>query len=132
MRDRGKSLERVLAVQRQVVRLAEWRLGALKQQCTDLKQDQARLHSFVSGEDVLSPLMAAAAFKRGQVLLGSIVEREAEAAHQTTHTDTMRRRERLAEKLVEKVRAEIDHAVEKRQLDETIEASAWRDDASFP
>ena len=132
MRDRSKSLERVLAVQRQVVRLAEWRLGTLKQQCADIKEDQARLHAFVSSEEALSPLMSAAAFQRGQSLLGAIVKREAEAATQTTYRDTMRRRERLAEKLVEKVRAEIECAAEKRHLEETIEASAWRDDASFP
>jgi hypothetical protein len=132
MRDRSKSLERVLAVQRQVVRLAEWRLGTLKQQCTEIKADQARLHAFVSSEEALSPLMSAAAFKRGEALLGAIVKREAETKMQTTHTDTMRRRERLAEKLVDKVRAELEHAAEKRHLEETIEASAWRDDASFP
>jgi hypothetical protein len=132
MRDRSKSLERVLAVQRQIVRLAEWRLGTLNQQCAGIKEDQARLHAFVSSEEVLSPLMSAAAFQRGQSLLGAIVKREAEAATQTTHTDTMRRRERLAEKLVEKVRAEIKHAAAKHHLEETIEASAWRDDASFP
>jgi hypothetical protein len=38
----------------------------------------------------------------------------------------------LAEKLVDKVRAEIEQAAEKRHLEETIEASAWREDASFP
>lgn len=132
MRNRSKSLERVLAVQRQIVRLEEWRLGKLKQQCVEIKEDQVRLHAFVSDEDVLSPLMSAAAFKRGQTLLRSFVKREAEHATQSTHTDLMRRRERLAEQLVDKVRAEMDRVAEKRDLEETIEAMASRDDASFP
>jgi hypothetical protein len=132
MRDRSKSLERVLAVQRQVVRLAEWRLGTLKQQCADIKADQARLHAFVSNEEALSAVMSVAAYKRGQSLLNSIVTREAETATQETHTDAMRRRERLAEKLVEKMRSENEQSAEKRRLEETIEAAAWRDDASFP
>ena len=132
MRDRVKSLKRVLAVQRQVVRIAEWRLGTLKQQCVELKADQVRLHEFVSGGERLSPQLSAAAFKTGQSLIGAILKREGEASRQSVHTDAMRRREKLAEQLVDKVVAVADQAAEKRALEETIEASAWRDDASFP
>ena len=132
MRDRDKSMQRVLAVQRQVVRLAEWRLGVLKRQCTEIKADQVRLHEFVSGGEALSPLLSAAAFTRGQSLIADGAQREEQALQQSRHTDAMRRRERLAEKLVDDLRAKADAAAEKRDLDETLEAFAQRDPASFP
>ncbi len=132
MVDRVKSMKRVLDVQRQVVRLAEWRLGVLKQQCIQIEEDKARLHAFVSADEALSPLLSAAAYGRGQALLKAGAERAGEEAVQSRLTDSMRRRERLAEKLVDRLQAEADLAAEKRSLQEVIEAWAGRDDASFP
>jgi hypothetical protein len=132
MRDRLKSAKRVLAVQHQMVKLAEWRLGVLQRQGSELQADRDRLHEFVSGGDPLSPLLSSAAFVRGQHLQKALVQCEADQQAQTQHKDTMRRREKLAEKLVDKAKAEAAHAFEKRALQEVIEAAAWVDDASFP
>ncbi len=132
MADRAKALGRVLAVQRQVVRLAEWRLAALQRQCAEIKDDQACLQAFVAGEEALTPLLSAAAFGRGQSLLQAAAERESQAQAQSVATDAARQRERLAEKLVEAVRAEARRAAEKRHLEEAVEAWARRGDASFP
>ena len=132
MADRAKSMARVLAVQRQVVRLAEWRLGVLQGQCAAIEEDQKRLHAFVSSEEVLSPLLSTAAFERGQALLQAASERKQQAETQLCLTDSMRRRERLAEKLVDKLQAEVEQAAEKQSLQEVIEALAHRDDTSFP
>ena len=132
MADRRKSLGRVLVVQRQMVRLAEWRLGLLKQQCAEIREDQTRLHAFVSDEDALSPLLSDAAFDRGRSLLQASVEREGQLEAQSHHTDTMRRRERLAEKIMGRLKSEAEQAEEKRSLQDVMEAFASRDDASFP
>jgi hypothetical protein len=125
-------MKRLLAVQGQMVQLAEWRLGALNRQATELKEDQLRLRDFMSGDERLSPLLSAAAFKRGKMLQGAIVGADAKAVAQTRHRDAMRRKEKLAEKLVEKIVAEADRAAEKRQLSEIIDAMPPKDDASFP
>lgn len=132
MADRAKSMGRVLAVQKQMVRLAEWRLGVLKQQAVEIREDQRRLHAFVSDEEALSPLLSAAAFDRGRALLKASIERDAQVEEQSRLTDTMRRRERLAEKLVDKLEAAAGQEAEKRQLQEVLEAFGQRGDASFP
>ena len=132
MADRAKSMKRVLDLQRQVVRLAEWRLGVLKQQRIQIEEDQARLHAFVSADEALGPLLSAAAYGHGQALIKAATERSGEEAAQSRLTDSMRRRERLAEKLVDKLQAEADRATEKRSLQEVIQAWSSRDDASFP
>lgn len=132
MANRKKSLDRVLAVQQQMVRLAEWRLGALQQQCAEIKADQVRLQEFVASEDKLSPLLSAAAFTRGQALLALGAKREAEAERQSDHANKMRRREKLAEKLVQKAQVVQDRDDEKRLLQETLEASFQKGGASFP
>ena len=131
MRDRLKALKRVLAVQKQMVELAEWRLAASQRQHAELKADQVRLHEFVSGES-LGPLLSAAAFKRGRSLQDAVARADVVLATRTQHGDAMRRRESLAEKLVDKAVAEADQAAEKRNLQETIEAWSWGKDASFP
>ena len=132
MTDRAKSMARVLAVQRQMVRLSEWRLGVLQGQCAAIKEDQQRLHAFVSSEEALSPLLSAAAFARGQALLVAASEKKQRAEAQSHLTNSMRRRERLAEKLVDKLQAAAEQAAEKRSLQDVIEAFAQRGDASFP
>jgi hypothetical protein len=132
MRDRVKSAKRILAVQTQLVKLAEWKLNNIKRQTIELRADQERLQAFVSDSESLSPLLSAAAFKRGKSLQTALVKSQANAAKQTNHTDAMKRREKLAESLVDQVRAAADRAAEKRALEETIEAAFWTDDASFP
>ncbi|MGD0633106.1 MAG: hypothetical protein ABSA13_02330 [Beijerinckiaceae bacterium] len=132
MRDRLKSSKRILAVQTQLVKLAEWKLNNIKRQTVELQADQARLQEFVSNADSLSPLLSAAAFKRSKSLQTALVKSQANVASQTLHTDAMKRREKLAEGLADKMRAAASNAAEKRQLEETIEAASWTDDASFP
>ena len=51
---------------------------------------------------------------------------------QSRLTDAMRRRERLAEKLVDRLETAAGREAEKRNLQEGLEALAQRDDASFP
>ncbi|MDR3464251.1 MAG: hypothetical protein P4L76_18255 [Beijerinckiaceae bacterium] len=132
MRDRLKSSKRILAVQTQLVKLAEWKLNTLKRQTAELQADQERLQEFVSHADSLSPLLSAAAFKRGKSLQTALVKSQAGAAKQVSHTDAMKRKEKLAENFADRMRAAADSAAEKRQLEETIEAASWTDDASFP
>ena len=131
MRDHVKSLKRVLAVQQQIVKLAEWRLNASQRQSVELKADQVRLDDFIAGEN-LTPLLSVAAFKRGKTLQIAVARVDAAVATQTLHSDAMRRREKLAEKLVDKAVREAEQVAEKRHLEETIEAWSWREDASFP
>jgi hypothetical protein len=131
MRDRVKSSKRILAVQSQLVKLAEWKLNNIKRQTADLQADQERLQAFVSNADSLTSLLSDAAFRRGKSLQAAVVKSQASAARQVSHTDAMKRKEKLAEGLVDQARAAADHAAEKRQLEETIEAAFWADDASF-
>jgi hypothetical protein len=132
MRDRVKSAKRILAVQTQLVKLAEWKLNNIKRETVELQADQGRLQAFISDSESLSPLLSAAAFKRGKSLQTALVKSQASAVKQTGHTDAMKRKEKLAEGLVDQVRAAADRAAEKRQLEETIDAAFWADDASFP
>jgi hypothetical protein len=132
MADRVKTMKRLLAVQQKMVQIAEWRLGALNRQATELKEDQVRLREFMGGDERLSPLLSAAAFKRGKMLQVAIVGTEAKAVAQSRHRDAMRRKEKLAEKLVDKIAAQADREAEKRELADIIDAMPAKDDASFP
>lgn len=132
MRDKVKSSKRILAVQSQLVKLAEWRLNHTQRHAMQLQEDQTRLQEFVSQSDNLSPLMSAAAFKRGKALQSALVQTKSQAARQEAHKDTMKRREKLAEGLVDKAKSAAEREAEKRQLQEIIEAMSWPDGASFP
>jgi heme-binding NEAT domain protein len=125
-------MKRVLAVQQQMVKLAEWKLSAAKQQSAELRADALRLQEFVARGDATSPALSEAAFRRGKSLQVAVARSDHTVQVQINHTDTMKRREKLAEKLVDKVVKEADQAAEKRFLQETIETALARDDASFP
>ncbi len=131
-RDKVKSSKRILAVQTQLVKLAEWKLNLIQRKTVELHEDQQRLQAFVSQSDNLSPLMSAAAFKRGKQLQTALVQTKSAAVKQETHKDTMKRREKLAEGLVDKAKSAAAQEEEKRQLQEIIEAANWPGDASFP
>ena len=132
MKDRVKSTKRILAVQSQLVKLAEWRLEAAKRDTAAFQADQTRLQEFVGNADHLNALMADAVFKRGKQLQAAVVRSQTSVAQQSVHKDMMKRREKLAEGLAGEARADSEREAEKRQLQEIVEAAFASGDASFP
>ena len=67
MRDRLEAMRRVLAVQQQVKRLAEWRLAAIGQQTAELTDARTALDRFVEGADLPGGLAGLALRQRSRL-----------------------------------------------------------------
>jgi|GEM_PF-1982029 hypothetical protein len=129
---RLKSVQRLLSLQKQMHKLAEWRLLSLQRQEADLAARQKDLLGYLDKESVFTGLFAKSLFAR----LKSIDESRAELALRTRDQEKevleecrrLGRFERGADNLAQKVlqaRADVE-------LAETVERSARGDDTSLP
>lgn len=122
MRDRARSLKRILEVQRHLHSLEELKFARLKQQVTACQDDQRALADALSGEGALAGLFIDVTVRR----LKSLQQEEARLSPQVEaqarvlveHGGRMRNSERLADELAVEVRRED----ERRALEELLEA----------
>ena len=122
MRDRAKSLKRILEVQRHLHSLEELKFARLKQQMTRCQSEQQELTETLSGEGALHGLFTDMTVRR----IKSLQQEEARLTPQldaqakvlVEHGGRMRNSERLAEELAVEVRRED----ERRELERLLEA----------
>ena len=127
MADRLTSLDRIQAVQAQMVRLTEWRLAAAERACRDLADDQTRLRAYVSseglaGESALGAPLTKAALKSIHGVDRKLVKAEHDREAEHRKLGALKRRERVATSMKEQAQAIARRVDEDKDLALTMDA----------
>ncbi len=130
MRDRVKSLKRILEVQRHLHSVEELKLARLKQQVLRCQSEQRELAAALSEDGALRDLFLDVTARRIKSLQQEesrlAPALEAQARVLLAHGGRMRNSERLAEELA----VEVAREDERRALEQLLEARFARDGAS--
>lgn len=131
MRQRLKSLKRVLSVQKDKHRLAEWRFAKLERQLQMLQAERRRLLSHLDDERFFGTSFAKPIFERLRALdeAEARLTRERDAQRQILLEDA--RRIGQVKNATEAVEEHCQRDEEKRELEAAIEAALARARASF-
>lgn len=131
MSERLKSMQRIVAMQAQRKRLAEWALAAAETRKASIGVARTELGTFVQDENLTGPLASLAMIQTRR-----LAEREAEAGaevgRQRQAVQAAERRHRLAERLTEAVAADHRVEAERRGLEQLIESAVARDQQGAP
>jgi hypothetical protein len=131
MRDRAKSLKRIVEVQRQLHNLEELKLVRLQQEVTRCQSERNELASALSTQEGLEGLFADLTARRMKALHQQearlMPQVSAQAKVVLEHGGRMRNSERLAEELAVEVRRED----ERLMLEELLEVDFARQFASY-
>lgn len=131
MQKRLRSLQRILVAQKDLQRIAEWKLANLQRREVDLQKDQERLVSYLDEQHAFTPSYAKTIIGRLQALAtlkqATIAEKQRQAERLLTETrrvGQMERRVDAAAEILRRVQARKD-------LEEIVEAEVMRKPASF-
>ena len=131
MRDRAKSLKRIIEVQRQLHNLEELKLARLQQEVTRCQNERKELANAASTQESLEGLFADLTARRMKALHQQearlMPQVNAQAKVVLEHGGRMRNSERLAEELMVEVRRED----ERLMLEELLEVDFARQFASY-
>ena len=130
MRKRLSTLWRLLAVEKQMKRIAEANLADLQRRTAALQDEQRELVAALNGEGPLHGLFVDAVARKLTRLAEEAERAEAERRVQAGRVLDRSLRVSRAERLVEKVARECRHELEKRDLADLLEQAAGR--ASLP
>jgi hypothetical protein len=132
MADRLKSLQRIGRVQKQLVRLCEWRLASADQKCREFAADQARLQGYVIEEGALGVPLAKAALRSLHALDRKLAAAERERDSNKLALDKAKRRDHAVSNLTDDVRKVARRTDEDRELAATMESWLAAHDTSLP
>ena len=131
MQSRIKSLRRILAVQKDLQKLAEWKLAQLQRKELDLQKDQERLVTYLDEDHAFTPTYAKTIAARLHSLAAERQKTVIEKQLQTERVLEQVRRVGQAERRVEATAEILRRTEERRELAETIEAEVNRKLASL-
>jgi hypothetical protein len=103
MRERQKSLRKILALQDQLKNLSAWKLAALDQQRAALDETQRATIEAIDRDAIAQGIIVVSATRRLRNLDKQITAIEAEQLAQARRAQEQAMRARLAERLVENV-----------------------------
>lgn len=122
MRDRVRSLKRIVEVQRHLHSLEELKYARLKQSLDQCQSEQRELANALSGEDALHGLFTDVTVRRLKSLQQEesklLPVMEAQAQVLLAHSGRLRNSERLSEELA----VELRRVEEREELEELLEA----------
>ncbi len=132
MRNRLKKIERVLAVQEQLHRLAQWKMAALDREKAENARGQAGLLSALNDDSLLQGLFIEAMTRRLKAL-----SREAERLERARrvveeHLSEQALKLKRTERMTDRVRREHQTGRDKRVFQDLLETLSKARDASFP
>jgi hypothetical protein len=129
---RLRKVERILAVQEKLHRLAEWKLARIEEKQAGLSSERQSLVDALNGDDRLQGLFVEAMAKRLAVLARETdrVNHEREEQVRLLFAEALRlgRTERMTEKL----RRQHGEELWKRSFRDILESVGRKRDASFP
>jgi hypothetical protein len=130
MRDRVRSLKRIVEVQRHLHSLEELKYARLKHSLDQCRGEQRELSEALSGEDALHGLFTDVTVRRLKSLQQEesklLPVMEAQARVLLSHGGRLRNSERLSEDLA----VELRRVEEREELEQLLEAGFARDGAS--
>jgi hypothetical protein len=129
---RLRKIERVLAVQQQLHRLAEWRMAGLDRERRELVESEAQLVAALNHDEQLQGVFVDAMARR----LAAIA-RDAERVNRAREVQGRRLREegmklKMVERMNDRVRRQYREAFARRGFSDLLETLARPDDASLP
>lgn len=132
MADRLKKIERVLAVQEQMHRLAQWRIAAVEREKAEVAEGEASLLSALNDDNQLHGLFVEAMTRRLALLA-----REAERLERLRRTMEEQLSEealqlKRTERMTDRVRREHARGRDKRLFQDLLETLAKARKASLP
>ena len=134
MKDRLRSMRRVLAVQEQVKRLAEWQLTSAETRQRELEGEAQELDGYIARSAIGDPLSNAAMGQRRRVAGQEVANTEAVVRERQAVTQA-RSLHRLAERMLDTLETDDERLRERRDLERLIEELCGRKadpDASLP
>lgn len=132
MQERLTSLRRILAVQKDLRRIAELRLASLRQQQQAARNNEERLVSYLDEDHVLTLAYIKTVTDKLRALGRAKRRLEQESEDQGKSLLECTRRVGQIERAVHEVAEQCRRLEERRELDEAIEAETNRRRASFP
>lgn len=130
MRQRRKSLQKILALQGQLKNLNAWKLAALDQQRVALDEAQKATIEAIDRDAISNGILVGSATSRLRAIDRRIATLKTEHAAQTQRAQEQAMRTRLAERLVENVEAKFRMQQERADLGDLIERTVARKAAS--
>ena len=122
-------MRRVLAVQDQLKRLAEWRLADAEALRRDLEAEALALDGFIDRSELSDPLATTAMNHRRRVAGREAAAKET-IEQETKATTEARSLHRLAERMIGGLKTDIARERERQDLERLLEDLAGRDPAS--
>ena len=132
MAPRLKSAQRILQVQRDLQRVAEWRHADLERRLHSVEETQRDLVRFLSEEHAFAGLLATNLARRLRTVASEIEQARAALATEAETVLKEARRRKQAERVVERLEREARRAGEQQELMIAIETAAARGPASPP
>jgi hypothetical protein len=130
MKQRRKSLEKILLLQDQLHKLSAWKLAALDQQRAALEETQKATIEAIDRDAIANGILVASATHRLRGIDKQIAVVKAQHVKQAQVALEQGVRTKLAERLVEKVDAKHRKQQERRDLGDLIERSLGKNNAS--
>ena len=132
MRDRLKKIERVLAVQEQLHRLAQWKMAALDREKAELADGQVDLLSALNGDNQLHGLFVEAMTRRLKALAREAERLERARRVMEEQLSDQALKLKRTERMTDRVRREDQLGRDKRLFQDLLETLAKTRDASLP
>jgi hypothetical protein len=132
MRDRLKKIERVLAVQEQLHRLAQWKMAALEREKTANADGQVDLISALNADNQLHGLFVEAMTRRLAALAREAERLERARGVMEKELSEEGLKLKRTEKMTVRVRREHQLGRDKRLFQDLLETLAKARDASLP
>jgi hypothetical protein len=126
MSARLTSMRRIVEVQRDLRRAAEWRRAELERRLAALQEGERELVRFLSGENAFSGLFAASLAGRLRSLAAEIEEAKRALAAQAEVVLREAGREKRAERLAATLRREERRGEERNELAAAVEDAGTR------
>jgi hypothetical protein len=130
MKQRRKSLEKILLLQDQLHKLSAWKLAALDQQRAALEETQKATIEAIDRDAIANGILVASATHRLRGIDKQIAVVKAQHVRQAQVALEQGARTKLAERLVEKVDAKYRKQQERTDLGDLIERSLGKNNAS--
>jgi hypothetical protein len=132
MTARLKSAQRIVQVQRDLQRVAEWRHAEIERRVHTLEETRRDLVRFLSDEHAFAGLLASNLARRLRSLASEIGEARAALAAQAETVLNEARRAKRAERVAESLQRDARRLAERQELMAAIEGAVARPPASPP
>jgi ATP/maltotriose-dependent transcriptional regulator MalT len=130
MKQRHKSLEKILALQEQLHRLSAWKLASLEQQRVNLEEAQKETIEAIDRDVTMNGVLVAGATRHLRGIDRKIEAVKAQHVVQSRVALEQGARTKLAERLVGSVEAKVRKQQERSDLGDLIERSVAKTGAS--